>query len=89
MTQYSLNTSASPTPTPTATKTLSPTLMPSPQPSPASTTTVTWSNLAGGMGYLYTVTVNCGKAVTPVETSSAFHLLSNWWMKFDTNPGGS
>ena len=89
VTQYSLNTSASPTPTPTATKTLSPTLMPSPQPSPASTTTVTWSNLAGGMGYLYTVTVNCGKAVTPVETSSAFHLLSNWWMKFDTNPGGS
>lgn len=89
VTRYALNTSASPTPIPTATVIISPTQMPSPQPSPAATTTVSWSNLTGGPGYLYTVTVNCGNAVTPIETSSAFHLLSNWWMKFDTNPGGS
>jgi len=41
------------------------------------------------MGFLYTVTTYCTSSATPTETCQPFNLLSNWWMKFDTNPGGS
>ena len=78
-----VNTSPTPNVTTTAT--------PAKQVPTSSSTTVTWTNLPGGMNYLYTVTCN------PQSPSSwgsplvgeSFHLLSNGWMKFDTNPGGS
>ena len=83
--RYAMNSSATPTPTPTATLTISPTMKPSASPT---TSTVTWTNLTGGTGYLYKVT--CNTANWPnTETSPLFHLFSNGWMKFDTNPGGS
>ena len=69
-------------PTPVATITATPAKK---VPSSASPT-VTWTNLPGGMGYLYTVTCH---ASSGTYTSPAFHLLSNGWLKFDTNPGGS
>ena len=57
----------------------------------ASATSCVWTNLPGGLQYLYVVTV------TPQSPSSwgspltapLFHLLSNDYKKFDTNPGGS
>ncbi len=41
------------------------------------------------MSYLYTVYCNSVDSVAALEQSPAFHLLSNGWIKFDTNPGGS
>jgi hypothetical protein len=35
------------------------------------------------------VTCNNSSSASPTETSPLFHLLSNGWLKFDTNPGGS
>ncbi|HUK76015.1 MAG TPA: prepilin-type N-terminal cleavage/methylation domain-containing protein [Thermoleophilia bacterium] len=84
--QYAMNQSATPTPIPTATVTISPTLHPAASPT---NSTVQWTGLTGGMGYLYTVTTYCTSSATPTETCQPFNLLSNWWMKFDTNPGGS
>ena len=84
--QYAMNNSATPTPTPTATVTISPTMHPSASPI---TSTVVWPSLAGGMGYLYSVTCYNTSSASPTETTPLFHLLSNGWVKFDTNPGGS
>jgi prepilin-type N-terminal cleavage/methylation domain-containing protein len=81
--RYTMN-SATPTPSPTATLTISPTMKPSTSPI---TSTVVWPSLAGGMGYEYSVT--CNTTGSGTETSPLFHLLSNAWLKFDTNPGGS
>ena len=71
-------------PTPNVTTTATPTK----QVPSASATTCTWTNLPGGMNYLYTVYCNSvdwsGALYTP-----NFHMLSNGWVKFDTNPGGS
>jgi Tfp pilus assembly protein PilV len=54
----------------------------------SSATTCTWTNLPGGMNYMYTVYCNSvdwsGALYTP-----NFHMLSNGWVKFDTDPGGS
>ena len=83
--QYAMN-SATPTPVPTATVTISPTLRPATSPI---TSTVTWPSLPGGMGYVYSVTCHNSSSASPTETSPLFHLLSNSWLKFDTNPGGS
>jgi prepilin-type N-terminal cleavage/methylation domain-containing protein len=83
--QYAMN-SATPTPVPTATVTISPTMKPATSPI---TSTVTWPSLPGGMGYEYTVTCHNSSSASPTETSPLFHLLSNGWLKFDTNPGGS
>lgn len=85
VTQYAMN-SATPTPVPTATVTISPTMHPAASPI---TSTVVWPSLPGGMGYLYTVTCYNTSSASPTEISSAFHLLSNYWLKFDTDPGGS
>jgi prepilin-type N-terminal cleavage/methylation domain-containing protein len=85
VTQYWMN-SATPTPSPTKTVVISPSLMPATSPI---TSTVNWPSLTGGMGYEYTVTVHCGSPYNQDETSPLFHLLSNAWLKFDTNPGGS
>jgi hypothetical protein len=41
------------------------------------------------MGYLYSVTCYNTSSASPTETTPLFHLLSNGWVKFDTNPGGS
>jgi Tfp pilus assembly protein PilV len=69
-------------PTPNVTVTATPTkLVPN-----ASSTTVTWTGLPGGPNKLYTVTCH---STYITSTSPAFHLLSNGWLKFDTNPGGS
>ena len=75
-----VNTSPTPNVTTTAT--------PAKQVPSASATTVTWTNLPGGMSYLYTVYCNSVDWSGALQ-SPAFHLLSNGWMKFDTNPGGS
>ena len=83
--QYAMN-SATPTPVPTATVTISPTMKPATSPI---TSTVTWPSLPGGMGYVYSVTCHNSSSASPTETSPLFHLLSNSWLKFDTNPGGS
>jgi prepilin-type N-terminal cleavage/methylation domain-containing protein len=69
-------------PTPVATITATPAKQVPTSASPS----VKWTNLPGGMGYLYTVTCH---ASSGTYTSPAFHLLSNGWLKFDTNPGGS
>jgi prepilin-type N-terminal cleavage/methylation domain-containing protein len=74
-------------PTPAVTTTATPLTQ---QPSSGATTCV-WTNLPGGPNYLYTVTC------TPQSPSSwgsplvgeSFHLFSDGFMKFDTNPGGS
>ena len=87
ITQYIMNT-AVPTPTPTATVQISPTQQPASSPT---TSTVQWTGLPGGKGYLYIV------YCLPQSPSSwgsllqtpSFHLMSNGWVKFDTNPGGS
>ena len=71
-----------PSPIPTRTMTVSPTLRPN-----ASSTTVTWTGLTGGLGINYMVT--CHTTFGNSYTGPMFHLLSNGWMKFDTNPGGS
>ena len=69
-------------PTPIATITATPVkLVPS-----SASPTVKWTNLPGGMGLLYSVTCH---ASSGTYTGPAFHLLSDGWMKFDTNPGGS
>jgi type II secretory pathway pseudopilin PulG len=77
------------TPTPHVTTTATPALQ---VPTPSSTT-CTWTNLPGGMNYLYTVYCNSSSAslsfCNGLEASPQFHLLSNAWLKFDTNPGGS
>lgn len=86
VTQYWMN-SATPTPVPTKTVILSPSLMPTPTSSP--TSQVVWTGITGGMSYEYTVTCNNTSSASPTETSPMFHLLSNAWLKFDTNPGGS
>ena len=74
-------------PTPNVTTTATPTK----QVPSSLATTCTWTNLPGGMNYLYQVFCysddwNSGTSAlyTPV-----FHMLSNGWVKFDTNPGGS
>ncbi len=82
--RYTMN-SATPTPSPTATLTISPTLKPSASPT---NSTVTWTGLTGGMGYMYSVVCHTTSG-TSTETSSLFHLLDDGWLKFDTNPGGS
>jgi prepilin-type N-terminal cleavage/methylation domain-containing protein len=84
--QYAMNNSATPTPIPTATVTISPTMHPAASPI---TSTVVWPSLPGGRGFLYTVTTYCTSSATPTETCQPFRLLSNDWLKFDTNPGGS
>ena len=74
-------------PTPNTTTTATPLTQ---QPSSSATNCV-WTNLPGGLGYLYTVTC------TPQSPSSwgsplvseSFHLISDGFVKFDTNPGGS
>jgi prepilin-type N-terminal cleavage/methylation domain-containing protein len=71
-------------PTPNVTTTATPTK----QVPSASATTCTWTNLPGGMNYLYTVYCNSSDYSTVLYTP-AFHMLSNGWVKFDTNPGGS
>jgi prepilin-type N-terminal cleavage/methylation domain-containing protein len=83
--RYAMN-SATPTPVPTATVTISPTMKPATSPI---TSTVTWTGLTGGMGYEYAVVCHNSSSASPTETSPLFHLLSNGWLKFDTNPGGS
>ena len=70
------------TPTPTSTITISPTL----RPGSSATPTVTWTGLTGGTAFAYTVTC---KGKNGTFTSPVFHLLSNAFLKFDTNPGGS
>jgi len=83
--QYLLN--SSPTPVPTATVTWA---SKTPAASPTNST-VQWTGLPGGTGSLYIV------YCTPQSPSSwgstlqtpSFHLLSNGWVKFDTNPNGS
>ena len=72
-------------PTPKVTTTATPTK----QVPSASSTTVTWTNLPGGPNYLYTVTCHNTSSASPTETAPVFHLFSNGWIKFDTNPGGS
>jgi len=69
-------------PTPVATITATP----SKQVPSSAHPTVVWTNLPGGMGLLYSVTCH---ASSGTYTGPAFHMLSNGWMKFDTNPGGS
>ena len=78
-----VNTSPTPNVTTTAT--------PAKQVPTSSSTTVTWTNLPGGMNYLYTVTCNPGPPSSwgSALVGESFHLLSDGWMKFDTNPGGS
>lgn len=71
---------SSPTPVVTVTPT------PIKQVPSAGSQTVKWTGLPGGMGYLYTVTCH---STYITSSSPAFHLLSNGWLKFDTNPGGS
>ena len=71
-----------PSPVPTRTVIVSPTMWPS----SAATPTVTWTNLPGGGSIIYRVTC---KSTKFTSTAPDFHLLSNGWMKFDTNPGGS
>jgi hypothetical protein len=66
--------------------TISPTMTPSASPT---NSTVTWTNLTGGMDYKYAVMCHSTYNSGTTFTSSIFHLLSNGWMKFDTNPGGS
>ena len=79
---YVVYVNTSPTPNVTTTAT------PLKQVPSASATTCTWTNLPGGMNYMYTVYCNSvdwsGALYTP-----NFHMLSNGWVKFDTNPGGS
>ena len=82
VTQYAMNTSASPVATPTATLIISPTKYPSASPT---NSTVTWTNLTGGMNYEYTVT--CRSLYGTFTTYPPQHLLSNWPIKFDTHPG--
>jgi type II secretory pathway pseudopilin PulG len=69
-------------PTPNVTTTPAPTK----QVPTSSATTVVWTNLPGGLNYLYTVTCHSSYITS---TSPSFHLLSDGWLKFDTNPGGS
>jgi hypothetical protein len=57
-----------------------------PFPLPAKTSTVTYYGLPGGANIPYYVT-----SYSQYSTGNApmFHLLTNGYMKFDTNPGGS
>ena len=84
---YVVYVNTSPTPNVTATAT------PTKQVPSASATTCTWTNLPGGMNYLYTVYCNSSSSslsfCNGLEQTPQFHLLSNGWVKFDTNPGGS
>jgi len=82
--QQIMNTSL-PTPSPTATVTISPTQVPAASPT---NSTINWTNLPGGMGYLYIVYCNSTMWSDTLQTP-AFHMFSNGWVKFDTNPGGS
>jgi prepilin-type N-terminal cleavage/methylation domain-containing protein len=75
-----VNTSPTPNVTTTAT--------PVKQVPSASATTLTWTALPGGSDYLYTVTCNSSDWSNPL-VSESFHLFSDGWVKFDTNPGGS
>lgn len=77
--------SATPTPQPTATVTISPTKSPAASPT---NSTVSWTNLPGGSTYLYIVYCNSTMWSDILQTP-AFHMFSNGWVKFDTNPGGS
>jgi prepilin-type N-terminal cleavage/methylation domain-containing protein len=87
ITQYVMNTALA-TPSPTATVNISPTQQPSASPT---TSTVQWTGLPGGMGYLYIVWClpQSPSTWSTVLQTPQFHLLSNGWVKFDTNPGGS
>ena len=82
--QKIMNTSL-PTPTPTATVTISPTKVPAASPT---NSTISWTGLPGGMTYLYIVYCNSTMWSDTLQTP-AFHMFSNGWVKFDTNPGGS
>jgi prepilin-type N-terminal cleavage/methylation domain-containing protein len=53
----------------------------------ATNTTVTWTNLTGGMAFTYTVSCHSNKT-GQTYTSPPFHLLKPARLKFDTNPGG-
>jgi prepilin-type N-terminal cleavage/methylation domain-containing protein len=74
-------------PTPNVTTTAAPNPM---VPSSSSTTCV-WTNLPGGLNYLYTVTCTpqAPSSWTTPLVGESVHLISNGFMKFDTNPGGS
>jgi prepilin-type N-terminal cleavage/methylation domain-containing protein len=82
--------SATPKPQPTKTVIISPTMWPT-----ATTHTVTWTGLPGvqpsaspyfNASIIYRVTC---KSTMFTSTAPDFHLYSDGWMKFDTNPGGS
>jgi prepilin-type N-terminal cleavage/methylation domain-containing protein len=53
----------------------------------ATNTSVTWTNLTGGMAFTYTVSCHSNQT-NQTYTSPPFHLLKNARLKFDTNPGG-
>ncbi|HUK78896.1 MAG TPA: type II secretion system protein, partial [Thermoleophilia bacterium] len=74
---------ALPTPTPTATVTISPTQAPAASPT---NSTINWTNLPGGSGYLYIVYCNSKMWTSSVLQTPPFHMFSNGWVKFDTNP---
>ena len=57
----------------------------------AAATSCVWTNLPGGTQFMYIVTVTPQSPSSwgSAETAIPFHLLSNSYEKFDTNPGGS
>ena len=57
-----------------------------PFPLPAKTSTVTYNGLPGGTNIPYYVTCYSQYITAPAPM---FHLLTDGYMKFDTNPGGS
>jgi prepilin-type N-terminal cleavage/methylation domain-containing protein len=60
-------------------------------PFPSKTYALTWTGLPGGVTIPYTVKCKSqyNTTSTPFWIAPTFHMLTNGWIKFDTNPGGS